>query len=61
MAGYNTREILARIENHPSSHTTACLTATVDSYLDDTPDPGCTCPPEIQARKVARIEELFNA
>ena len=46
---YNEREA-ARSRNHPMFHSSACLEARVDSFCDDTPDPGCTCGREAALR-----------
>lgn len=46
---YNEREA-ARSSNHPMFHSSGCLEARVDSFCDDTPDPGCTCGREAALR-----------
>ena len=39
---YNRRE-LERERDKPAYHTSACLNARVQAYVDDEPDPGCIC------------------
>lgn len=40
---YNDRALITANNVSPHFHTGACLTAKVDAFCDDLPNPGCTC------------------
>ncbi len=46
------------LENHPRHHSDGCLSASVDAFCDDVPDPGCTCPPALRGSRAAQIADL---
>lgn len=40
---YNDRALITANNVSPHFHTGACLSASVDAFCDDVPDPGCIC------------------
>lgn len=47
---YNERAVCVGRMQRPHYHSTACLSARVDAFCDDVPDPGCTCGGEARVK-----------